>query len=101
MGGKWGSVASMFASLDGWHAKAPQIVRSGCFVLPPVRKLWRSFCRLSRGRAASPFGGVAALTYRDIRDEAERAGWRNSEEAEDLLTALDDAYLKAATEAQS
>lgn len=67
----------------------------GCFLLPPLYGIWKSFQRLSRGRDYSSMGPPMPLKYRDIRDEAERCICELPPlTIETLLTTLDDALLE-------
>jgi hypothetical protein len=70
-------------------------ILNGCFILPGALPIWRMFHRLSRGRGYAFSGNPLPLTYRDIRDAAERCKCElSSDVVEDIFATLDDLLLE-------
>jgi hypothetical protein len=84
---------------DGWKKGTPEIIREGIAVMPGLNPIVRSFNRLSRGRDYTMMGSPLPTKYRDMRDEIERLKWGDDDEAEFLLTRMDDEFMALVNDA--
>jgi hypothetical protein len=87
----------VFTEDDGsWHPRTPLELRDGATLWFGCVPIWNAFNRLSRGRDYTSMGGPLPIKYRDLMDEVRRIKWRDDEEAESLIVAIDDVFLSIA-----